>query len=575
MTLLCCVCLTENVRFYNLNKTYLYQFYEKLLDYNVPYSTTCCCYICFALLKKCYKFVLQALKGNNILTKIEDSNFMLTNQNENIINLTTVKLNSIVIEGGSDVCSFEGNGKGPESKDLVKIEDFGTGSDNETDVKLDYISTKQSDSDEDLPLSELNTETDIIKEEKVDYKVLKRVNAQEFILTTEEQRQEMDQRAKSINYLNSPYKCDLCYRGFIDPIAYGKHRQKHDESSGDHKCEMCHLRYSTKRQLNSHYKAAHLRKFECYVCKEITHTRNQAKQHEEWHKGRTYTCHLCGKAFRKSSSYFTHVRKSHKSVHACSLCGDSFVSEHGLRMHSSKAHRTIEVDKKDEQILESYCKECNVQFKTSEAWERHALTNHYSLDSKSSCCPVCNQDVALEERVAHKRTHMDRHTSEHIYEKTPALSALSCGHCDSKFLSVHKLRAHMKRVHLGLKYDKNIVCEVCGKHCTSLATLKYHQRQHNGERPFPCVICGARFTCKENLRIHTRTHSGERPYSCVVCDKKFTQKPALNRHYRVHNGSKPYECQYCSKRFNQSSSLKSHVNTIHLKIPRNKKNKLC
>ncbi|CAK1547895.1 unnamed protein product [Leptosia nina] len=526
----CCICLTTNVRMHDLNKSYLFELYEKLVSYNVASAPLYCCYICNSLLKKCYHFMMQAIKANNALSIFESSDMLIRECNGNIFKLVISKLDDVVIDGIKDILIEDGNDNNQKE---IKLEDAEVEGDHDlAQDNLDDVLIK-SDSEDDVPLSELQADIDIVKNEK-DYKVYKKVNAREIILTKEEQLNEMQERAKSINYLNSPYKCSLCYRGFIDPLAFGKHREKHDESSGPHKCDMCHLRYASKRQMNTHCKAAHARRFECHTCKQITHTRNQAKQHEEWHKGRTYTCNLCGKSFRKPSSYFTHLRKSHVNKHSCSSCGESFVSEHGLRMHTTKTHRVLTGDEKDEPISDSFCKECDMQFKTLDAWKRHVLTTHYHFDSKSSTCPVCNEDVSLEARQAHIRSHTNIQQKNHDYEKTPALTSLNCAHCNASFFSVHKLSAHMRRVHLGMKYDKNIVCEVCGKHCTSLATLKYHQRRHNGERPFPCNTCGARFTSKENLRIHSRTHSGERPYTCPICGKKFTQKPALNRHYRVN-----------------------------------------
>ncbi|XP_045456181.1 zinc finger protein 649-like [Melitaea cinxia] len=152
-------------------------------------------------------------------------------------------------------------------------------------------------------------------------------------------------------------------------------------------------------------------------------------------------------------------------------------------------------------------------------------------DPRRPQCSLCGAAVPAAGRAEHARRHV-RALAAPRARAAPAL-LLACAQCEATFPSRAKLQNHVKRIHLGLKYNKNIVCEICGKNCTSNATLRYHQRRHTGEKPFPCDKCAARFISREQLRIHARTHSGERPYGCALCGQRFSQKPALNRHYRV------------------------------------------
>ncbi|XP_072947057.1 uncharacterized protein [Epargyreus clarus] len=392
-------------------------------------------------------------------------------------------------------------------------------------------------------------------------------------LTKEEQLEEIEARKTSFNYLNSAYKCDKCYKGFITDATYRNHMQRHDPKNGAYECDICFSRWPESRFLRAHVINTHKRKYMCKLCHHVARSSHRAKEHCKWHNGFTFKCKICGASFAKSTSHLTHIRLQHPSNFCCELCGESFIGDFGLRMHKKRAHRNHE----DSGPVLSSCKQCGVEFQSSKALLRHHECSTNGLcDPEIRSCRQCGEGFQSDEQLTeHLKVHQGLE-KERVY----------CDDCKSSFTSEKSYTIHYQRVHLGVKLKQNkpslkrpadsVVCEICGKKCITKATLRYHQRIHTGERPFHCTECPKKFSIFQRLQIHVRTHTGETPYKCKHCPKAFKHKAALNRHDRVHTGAKPYICSHCGKAFSQSNSMKLHVNTVHLKLPapyRNRRNK--
>ncbi|XP_052758463.1 zinc finger protein 182-like isoform X2 [Galleria mellonella] len=395
-------------------------------------------------------------------------------------------------------------------------------------------------------------------------------------LTEQEQIDEITKRQESSNYLNAPYRCELCYKGFIETRAWKHHLSKHDPSAGDIECVVCKFRFKTKRTLQKHA-ANHEKKYACKSCPYVSKTTTQAKQHQRWHKGVTYKCQYCDEVSTKWTSYLSHVRIKHPSEFICGVCGYSFVSKLGLAMHKTMMHKE-QAQKEQEENGDNegetqYCKECDVKFVSLEAFKRHMVTSakHAQSTNFNTGCRVCGERLESAEalRLHHRRLHARRRPRNYGKKPAPHRWPAPCDHCSEEIPNAREYWTHFRRAHPDKKYpiQKNYICDICGKGFRGNAFLVYHKRTHSEERQFSCPQCGKAFHNRTNLHMHLKTHSDLRPYPCALCLKAFKSKGALDRHFRSHTGVKPYSCEVCGKAFGQSNSRKLHVRTVHLKQP--------
>ncbi|KPJ07593.1 hypothetical protein RR48_11149 [Papilio machaon] len=203
------------------------------------------CFICYAIIKRCRKFQQQAIKSNELLEKICDGDelFQLIESQKNqqeYFQFTPIY--HLQLEPGNEGVDYKS--KNNFIPTLIKnetdnrVEEDGIDnqdSANTMGLNFDTFQERMSDSEDDIPLIAIgsrkikkNTKT-IKKRRNKDCKDNK-VDAKEIELTEEEQRLELLERATSDNYLKSPYKCEKCYKGFVDPQAFTNHMEKHEKT---------------------------------------------------------------------------------------------------------------------------------------------------------------------------------------------------------------------------------------------------------------------------------------------------------------------------------------------------------
>ncbi|KAJ2941890.1 hypothetical protein O0L34_g10706 [Tuta absoluta] len=361
-------------------------------------------------------------------------------------------------------------------------------------------------------------------------------------LTYEEQIAEIEKRQESTNYRTAPYKCTICYRGFLNRDRYDAHLVRHTEASGAYECFICKTRLKTGRALRKHLTAQHTEKFSCKGCPFVTRNRGVAREHEKWHAGAKYQCPHCPSEFDKLTTYMGHIRIKHVSDFVCELCGYTFVSKKGIDVHKKKKHRL------DDKLVPEdgpFCSVCEVRFISEEAHTRHLkLSSRHSSDNDPNRIRNDSQSMNADKngRVMRK---IERRPVIHPRDpRDPGgpepTGPVTCEQCNIQLRDLRLYAQHFRRAHP----DKNrtkypamktpCMCEQCGRIFQSMALLKDHMWVHTGEKRFKCDRCDKSFTQKTNLVFHMRVHSNARPsYECPLCGKHFAFFNNRRRHMFV------------------------------------------
>ena len=87
------------------------------------------------------------------------------------------------------------------------------------------------------------------------------------------------------------------------------------------------------------------------------------------------------------------------------------------------------------------------------------------------------------------------------------------------------------------------------------------------ERRFKCDItdCEAHFKTKFSLKRHIKIHKFNKEHVCNKCGKDFALKQYLIEHDFIHTGQKPFVCGIddCQKSFRQKGKRSAHQSLKH------------
>lgn len=270
-----------------------------------------------------------------------------------------------------------------------------------------------------------------------------------------------------------------------------------------------------------------------------------------------FICKKCRARHTDPAALRDHVVFTHDPFSAdtllCPTCGLMFKNEkcrgdHERRMHNKVA--TFSPKKKDIRdrnlpnggAARVVCPTCGFECCTKWVLETHIKKWHENAFPQPKVCELCVKPDSsnFSRRKYHTPYSLDKHRSEYHGEEC---HSIICEHCSEVFKggvnqAKRSLRAHIDKVHLGIKHE----CDECEKQFITEKTLSSHKRHvHRKEGKYPCKACGKVFGYYLQAVEHAYKDRGEAPHQCKFCDFKSAHSWALAKHRPVCKRGLPRE----------------------------------
>lgn len=337
---------------------------------------------------------------------------------------------------------------------------------------------------------------------------------------------------------NKAFKCEHCSKGFNFLAQKKRHVSRVHLRQTNHACNLCPMRFMTRRELMLHLLCGHkfqpemsdkgaalmpdgssapsLKLFRCEHCEYVSYSRKGYLRHLVDHTGVwPFACDLCSKGFIERNQAERHIRTAHTSEsYPCPHCPRVFVLPSSYDDHL-KAH---------EEQRGNTCSQCAKYFETQGLYDLHLQTHSRDLHYR---CHTCGQGF-------NKIASLNFHTIVHKHEKAgPNTWSHACDVCKKRFKYPGSLAAHRYRH----SQETVFKCDLCQVTLHSEGVFEAHMRRHRGEKPFKCTFCDKAFTLAMSQRHHIiRFHTNDFHIFCPLCNKGVVSNKMLRRHlFHVHS----------------------------------------
>lgn len=278
-------------------------------------------------------------------------------------------------------------------------------------------------------------------------------------------------------YMNWPFKCIYCSRGFNNQEDCNKHMASHDAET-PYECVLCSAKFSCKENLQRHGFTHYVENmFRCKQCCKVFKTKHSLDRHIICHSVKLISCEICGKIFNRKDSMKSHMMT------------------HGI-------------------MRPFHCPKCKKTFKHKSSVKVHLISH-----SGDEVCPchICENELNGEKQIS---DHMSY--SEKLCRESPQSLQLF-GERKTKSAKLNEMN------------EKEHVCHSCGKSYPEKQSLIDHMSVH-----LQCTKCKKIFKTKEALDMHLLFLGSEKLLSCCLCGNILHGKRELHHHLKEHIRAKQH-----------------------------------
>jgi KRAB domain-containing zinc finger protein len=293
---------------------------------------------------------------------------------------------------------------------------------------------------------------------------------------------------------------------------------------------------------------------------------------------------------------------------SCAHCPKTFHSKRKIQKHLKNRHfqtnRVPISSSKEQPIKKPETKK--LSRKSPEKPKKKALKNPRKPSAKVTCtvCGILIRSDNLRCHVLLKHEKIKKYFCHHcpcafffkreitVHLKKVHFKILDvpCSDCPLFFVSRAAMQNHYKYTHLGIRFNQDRMCPICGKISHSKANYDTHLRSnHTKLKPFKCNIegcnrsyydlpslkkhqidghselktCTLCFKQIKNLKQHLLVSHRERKFLCD-CGKKYVTKGALDNHIKLsHRMVRSFKCEICNSGYRSKPDLRAHQLSIH------------